>query len=294
MQVQSDTQVQFDTESEMGQAMASGRRFDEDIEEGESEVVSRINDVRKRHNLYGGAVTQFIESREQLERLKGKVSDIAYNLIEEGYNKPGVTGVHVSGVGIVVVYGEKVKDAEEAEHTWWHEQTHNFWHSLPTDLQEKYGNVCFNILAKHFSDVYDDMTRIYWPSSWRNEACSFLVENIVKKYGADAFMNYDFAGNQNFINFANELRNYLRNGTGQQQKSTSNQSGRDGSNERWNNPFGRRHLRGRDNESERSGQRTVNKHQSRIAKHIDNLVEKLGTKARTTVYHSLDEVGDRG
>lgn len=103
-------------------------------------------------------------------------------------------------------------------------------------------------------------------------------------------MTAKFTGDENICNFANELRNYLRNGTGQQQKSTSNQSGRDGSNERWNNPFGRRHLRGRDNESERSGQRTVNKHQSRIAKHIDNLVEKLGTKARTTVYHSFDEL----
>ena len=33
----------------------------------------------------------------------------------------------------------------------------------------------------------------------------------------------------------------------------------------------------------------------RIARHIDKLVKKLGTKARTTVYHSLDELpeGDR-
>lgn len=31
-------------------------------------------------------------------------------------------------------------------------------------------------------------------------------------------------------------------------------------------------------------------HKSRVAKHIDNLVKKLGTKAKTTVYHSLSEV----
>lgn len=32
------------------------------------------------------------------------------------------------------------------------------------------------------------------------------------------------------------------------------------------------------------------KRKNRIAKHIDNLVKKLGTKARTTVYHSFDEL----
>lgn len=37
----------------------------------------------------------------------------------------------------------------------------------------------------------------------------------------------------------------------------------------------------------------ISKHKSRIAKHIDTIVENFGTKERTTVYHSFDELPEK-
>ena len=58
-------------------------------------------------------------------------------------------------------------------------------------------------------------------------------------------MASNFAGDQIICNFANELSNYLRNGTGQQQGSTSYQLRRSETEPVVLEPSGRRHLRGR-------------------------------------------------
>lgn len=46
---------------------------------------------------------------------------------------------------------------------------------------------------------------------------------------------------------------------------------------------------GRRYSEEKTSKEQFTDRKNRIAKHIDNLVKKLGTKARTTVYHSFDE-----
>ena len=44
------------------------------------------------------------------------------------------------------------------------------------------------------------------------------------------------------------------------------------------------------NTLQEKGEKINKNYKAKIRKHIDKLVEKLGTKARTTVYHSLEEV----
>jgi hypothetical protein len=221
--------------------------------EGVSDVAKRINDVRKRHNLYGGAITQVIENREQLEQLKGKVSDFVYRKIEEAYDRKGVTGLHISGMNIVIVFSEKVENAEEGELTWWHEQTHNFWYSLAPNKRDIYGKACLNFLGSKYPDAYDIVTGNYWPSSWYNEACSFFIENIIKQYGADKFMTAKIVGDENICNFANEIRNHLKRGNNEKGEA-NNQPRRYTSEPSETNASRHRHLRGWNGESERFGQ----------------------------------------
>ena len=80
-----------------------------------------------------------------------------------------------------------------------------------------------------------------------------------------------------------ELRNHLRNGRQEQGRSNRLRQSPEGERNGRSIPSrrGDQTIRGRERASLL---------QARIAKHIDNLVKKLGTKARTTVYHSLSEL----
>ena len=101
-------------------------------------------------------------------------------------------------------------------------------------------------------------------------------------------MTAKFTGDENICNFANEIRNHLKSRNNGKEE-TDNQLRRDSRESSEARTSGRGHLRGRNEQPSRNRKET-----QRIAKHIDALAEKLGTLARTTVYHSLDEVGDRG
>ncbi len=238
-------------------------------------LAAHVYNIPKKFGLSGIAITQVISSRDDLEQLRGKVSDYVFGLIEESYNYPNTAGVHFSSVDIVVIFGDKIKNEADGEHVWWHEQTHSFWNSLPAELRDRYGSVCFNILQKYYPDVHDEIKRNYSPNKWKSEACSFLVENIVKQYGADAFMTNKFGGNQDFINFANKLREFFKNENRQQQGRLSNNQRKGiGSISRGTNAH-----RGDDLRQERKGDNAYSQTESELQR-IEDPLEAIEASAR--------------
>ena len=222
------------------------------------EIAKYIYDLPKKYGFKGAAITQVIGSREELEALRGKINSRAFDSIEESYNDPGTAGIYLPKWKMVVVFSEKVKDAKDGEHVWWHEQTHSFWHSLPEELREKYGSECLEYLKAHAREVYFNIKDDYKIPEWKNEACSYLIEMVVKKLGTDNFLATDFASNEIIRKFASELKNFIRNGK-QQREEAGNRPGEAGSLGREDNTSRRSDLRGWDNQQEESGPEEVNR-----------------------------------
>ncbi len=56
-----------------------------------------------------------ISSREELEQLKGKVSDAAYETIERHYNSATTIGCYLPVSQIVILFEEKLIDEKDGE-----------------------------------------------------------------------------------------------------------------------------------------------------------------------------------
>ena len=99
--------------------------------------------------------------------------------------------------------------------------------------------------------IYNHITnsKNYKKAEWLNEACSFFIGQLVYEHGTEKILASKFEGIEEICNFANGLRNYLKNGTGQQQGSTSNQLRRNGSESLEVEPSRRGHSRGRNEQS---------------------------------------------
>jgi hypothetical protein len=178
-----------------------------------SEIADMLSELPKRFGLQGVAPTYTINSRDDLEALKGHVSRTAYNEIEELYNERDTGAAFVPRARMVVVFCEHLEDTKEAETAWWHEQTHGFWQSLPISLRRRYGEACLEYLRNRHKDIYNHIRREYPMSEWPEEACSFLIGNVViEREGTERFLNDVFVGNEEIVNFATELRNYIKNG----------------------------------------------------------------------------------
>lgn len=179
------------------------------------EISDMVDSLASREDLKGSAPTYTINSRQDLEAMKGKVSSRVYREIERLYADPDNGAAYIPRAGIVVVFGEHLEDAKEAEAAWWHEQTHSFWQKLPENERRKFGYACFDWLRKNRPDIYNHITKPgnYERYDWLNEACAFLIGNVaIESNGTEKFLNGNFVGNPEICNFANELRKHIRNG----------------------------------------------------------------------------------
>lgn len=198
------------------------------------EISDMVNGLSSRSDLKGSAPTYTINSRQDLEAMKGKVSSRVYREIERLYADPDNGAAYIPRAGIVVVFGEHLEDAKEAEAAWWHEQTHSFWQKLPEDERRKFGYACFDWLRKNRPDIYNHITKPgnYERYDWLNEACAFLIGNVaIESNGTEKFLNGNFVGNPEICNFANELRKHIRNGRQESTNTGNNQLRRIGEGE---------------------------------------------------------------
>lgn len=187
------------------------------------EIKDFVDSLPTRFGLNGGAPTYVINSREDLEALKGKVKDRLWNEIDKLYKEPDAGAAYIPRYGICVVFGEKLEDTKEGETAWWHEQAHGFWQKTPEDVRKKYGEACLEYLRTNAPSLYNHIKKEYPMTDWLNEACSYLIGEVIRKAGTEKFLAANFVGNEEICNFANELRNYIKNGT----RESNNQLRRD-------------------------------------------------------------------
>lgn len=201
----------------------------------QQEITYIVNSITSRDDLKGSAPTYVINSRQDLEALNGQFNSRVYREIEKLYADAGAGAAYIPRAGIVVVFGEHLEDAKEAEIAWWHEQTHSFWQKTPEDVRRKYGETCFEWLRKNRPDIYSHITKPgnYPIYDWLNEACAYFMGDVVmSKIGTEAFINAKITGsNTEIIKFATELRNFIKYGRQEKSNNGSNQLRRFGEGE---------------------------------------------------------------
>ena len=198
------------------------------------EISDMVNSLANRDELKGKAPTYIINSRQDLEALDGQFNSRVYREIERLYADTDTGAAYIPRAGIVVIFGEHLEDAKEAEAAWWHEQTHGFWQKTPENVRRKFGEDCLMWLKKNRSDLYNHITKPgnYPVYDWLNEACAFFIGNVaIETYGTERFLTGNFVGNPEICNFANELLNHIKNGRTKQTNSGANQLRRVGEGE---------------------------------------------------------------
>ncbi|MBQ5680359.1 MAG: hypothetical protein IIV20_02650 [Bacteroidaceae bacterium] len=177
------------------------------------EITEHINEIPKKYNLKGASIHQVISSREEMEGLRGILSDEAYTILEREYNTPNVKGVYLPEYALAIVFAEKAEGTKQGELTYIHEQVHAFYHSLPNDMRDRYGVACFDWLWRKAPEVYQKILRLY-PASKQvrlNEACSFFIQELVNRLGIENFLNGTPLGDDFLCNFITEFKKYIRN-----------------------------------------------------------------------------------
>ena len=238
-----------------------------------SEIAKQIYDLPKKHGLTGAAITQVISGRKELEALKGKIDDKAYAAVEKAYNNQKTDAIYVPRLQMVVIFGEKIRDFKHAESTWWHEQTHHFWHSLPDDVRQKYSVAIWEYMSKHYPEKVKEIQSHYSSGEWYNEGCSYFIGETIKQYGTENFLSLPFEGIEEICNFATELKAFLRNEKGR--KEDGNPIRRQSAGiERGSGSSGRSDLRGRKDEQNGSVEEEINQQISNpldaISQNADN------------------------
>ena len=177
------------------------------------EIKDFVDSLPKKYGLNFGVPTYVINSREDIDALKGKVNSRVYREIERLYNDPDTGAAYIPRGGIVVMFGEHLEGVKEAENVWWHEQAHAYWRTLPDALRKKYGEACFVWLEKNRPDIYNHIRNNYPVTDWRDEACAYLIGDIlIFQYGTEKIVNNRLVGNEEICNFANGLVNHVKNG----------------------------------------------------------------------------------
>lgn len=177
------------------------------------EITEHINEIPKKYNLKGASIHQVISSREEMEGLRGILSDEAYTILEREYNTPNVKGVYLPEFALAIVFAEKAEGTKQGELTYIHEQVHAFYHSLPNDMRNRYGVACFDWLWRKAPEVYQKILRLY-PESEQvrlNEACSFFIQELVNRLGIEKFLTGTPLGDDFLCNFITEFKKYIRN-----------------------------------------------------------------------------------
>lgn len=234
VQVKSDNQVKFDNVTEMGQAQANGlrrmitshdpmeainqaseswrreRKVASASSQKAKEVADFINGIQERFGVKGGSKTYVINSIDDIEALRETLSDSAIDVIKNEYNDPDVPAAYLVTSNVIVIFGEKVEDVRDAEIAYWHEQAHSFWNTLPVGVRDIIGEACFNFLERNYPLVYKHIKNSYSEDLWHEEACSYLIGEVVAENGTERLLNNNFEGNEIICNFANRLRNFIK------------------------------------------------------------------------------------
>ena len=185
------------------------RSVEELSKKDQQEIIDHLKNIRDYYGLRGGAMIQLINSKAELESLKGILDDEIYNSIEACYNDKDCEGCYQPGGDIAIIFTEKALTPYAAEQTWWHEQTHAFVHSLPKEEREKYKKACLGYVTDNYPNLYNFIKNNYKEDKWADEACAYLINKIIDKYSPVTFMLAQFGGNEEIAKFANDVKEFL-------------------------------------------------------------------------------------
>lgn len=264
VQMKSDTQVQFDTETEMAQANANGRRFDEDINENSKTFSNQLDAYKegkmKSHETFSlGSPSPILRACG----IRAKKLILTQSVLAEHLKKHDLTIDDIRDLPsainnpiMVYEWGDKAKS-----------------HVIITDLTTKDGRKITVTLRVNSDNVVTEVSKI--TSVHGKDATRLISEMNTDKtdFGKDNLKYVDKEKALNWLAMDSPMESRQDN----KELDSAAKIINDFENPSISTDF---------NTSEAS----ETEHKSRIAKHIDKLVEKLGTKARTTVYHSLEEV----
>ncbi len=206
-----------------------------------------IRDMASRNKIRGASISHFADTAEDIEAVRKHVGEDVYNMIMEYFHDETTSAIYLPSRDLVVVFTNKAVDAEDAECSWFHEQTHGVWHKAFTpEERERYGVAVLDYLKKNDADLYNHIVNKYESDKHKSEACSYLIEKVVRENGSDKFMNADFSGIEEIANFARAIQKFLRDG---KREETGNQPQRVEADEKavqdvQNNPNGRRSQEG--------------------------------------------------
>ena len=117
-----------------------------------------------------------LETAKRLVLEQGEIVKIKVlrEYLLETYNDSTNEACYVPRLRMVVIFNERMRDKAHAERTWWHEQTHHFWHTLSDESQREFGLAVWNFLDKYYPETLKFIQKKYNPDSWYNEGCSFF------------------------------------------------------------------------------------------------------------------------
>ena len=186
----------------------------------DDEISRHLRDVKVRYGLKSRSVLAVINTEKDLESLRGKIEDEVFNKIVEKYHDDNVFGCSQAQSGVIYIFPRKQETMEEVEGTWWHESTHIAWSDIEMADKEECGRAALEYLKKYDAYHYDMIMQGGYTERERpEEAACRLVQHIIKKYGAEAFLHDEFVcDNEKVAKLAAVLQYYFNNG----QEKTNN------------------------------------------------------------------------
>ena len=276
----------------------SGRRYDEDIEE--EKKVRSVEEVQPIFDAlaskYQSLPIECVSLSETSDRdfvetfYPGEVEGATEEEIKEGaanlrnYFPRNTQAVYDDETKKIIIFADQIKEGDE-ENVFFHENIHAILHRW-------YGKGTTRGIADRFWDSSPEQiearTKSRIKRQYKKKSDVVKHEEWLTYVLADAMSNGNFGQVEEYLsddsdrerinNILSEF-NYEREREGREREAQkTNSLGNDGGRLQQRQVLGGAH------------ERRIGEHQSRIAEHIDGLTEKLGTKERTTVYHSFDEL----
>lgn len=263
VQMNSDTKVQFDTETEMGQAKANGtRRYDEDIDDAVKE--ERIEKLRNSEPaIISGNEIEITDDQKQNKR----------NAIEYGKTLQGEYTNADTGESIKLQRGRKNGGIKEVlQHNYKDKEHIQSIAAIPQIIEKSiYMESEENTDKETNPDVVE----------YRHYVCGLKIGN--EDYTVHSLIAVDSRGNRYYDHNLTHIEK------GKLLDHISGKAVIDGfGTTPGTKPTTERKVSKLISILQTKGQKNAQK--ERILNHINILSEKLGTKERTKVYRSLDEV----
>lgn len=131
------------------------------------------------------------------------------------YKNPNCLGVAYDKHGMVVVFTSRCGTVAQAKQIRWHEDTHIVYSALTMPDKEECALAALEWLRTYLDngeDLYNLVIDNYSQESRATEAAARLVENLIRVYGHEGFLNLSIADDEKVAKLAAAIQNYFKNG----------------------------------------------------------------------------------